>query len=511
MRFWIRISFLFVAVLAAPGACAQPAATVPGDSRLQIPATDDGLPGAGPIRRYDWFRKLWLERRSAWAQRVQQDQKALVFLGDSITQGWGDGMGGSFAGIKVANRGISGDTTRGVLIRLDDDVLSLNPSGIVLLIGTNDLEEGADPETIAANLKLILAKLKAHNPKMPVILCQVFPSSASRKRPAAKIKQLNQLYAAAVKGDPQVTLLETWPIFANAEGDARPEEFPDLLHPNQAGYAKWAEALRPALAAAGIREKEVRLYEGRAPGSEDWKRSERESRTNVWRTRIVYNVTDPTVTIFPADPAKASGAALVICPGGGFFALSIDSEGNDVARWLADKGVACFVLKYRLHQCSTDDPIQELMAKGPGLAEAVKPIAKLALADGQAAIRYVRQHAQEYGVNSDRIGIMGFSAGGTVATSVAYNYAPESRPAFAAPIYPAYDWAIKAGVPGDAPPMFILAASDDQLGLAPNSVALYTDWTVAGKSAELHLLAKGGHGFGMRKQNRPSDRWIELF
>src|SRR5512140_2782646 len=96
------------------------------DSRFQIPASDDGLPGAGPIRRYDWFRNLWAQRRTAWHQRLQQDQGALVFLGDSITQGWGDDMGGSFPGVKVANRGISGDTTRGVLIRLKEDVLDLH-------------------------------------------------------------------------------------------------------------------------------------------------------------------------------------------------------------------------------------------------------------------------------------------------------------------------------------------------------------------------------------------------
>jgi lysophospholipase L1-like esterase len=157
-------------------------------------------------------------------------------------------MGGSFPGVKVANRGISGDTTRGVLIRLQQDVLLLDPVGVVILIGTNDLEQGADPETIAANLKLILSALKAHNSKTQIVLCQVLPSSETKQRPAAKIKKLNQLYAAAVKGDPQVTLLETWPLFANAQGDAKPEEFPDLLHPNRLGYVKWAAALHPILA-----------------------------------------------------------------------------------------------------------------------------------------------------------------------------------------------------------------------------------------------------------------------
>jgi len=214
---------------------------------LDIPATDDGLPGAGPIRRAEWFTKLWTSKRNGWAKRVQQDQGALVFLGDSITQGWGDNIGGAFPGAKVANRGISGDTTRGVLIRLKEDVLDLNPAGVVLLIGTNDLEEKAEPEIIAGNLKLIIAALENHNAKMPIILCQVFPSSASKSRSAANIKKVNQLYFAAVKGDAQVTFIETHPLFANAQGDAKKEEFPDLLHPNKAGYAKWAAAIRPVL------------------------------------------------------------------------------------------------------------------------------------------------------------------------------------------------------------------------------------------------------------------------
>ncbi len=220
----------------------------PSATHFQIPASDEGLPGAGPIRRYDWFKNLWVKRRQMWAQQIQQDQNALVFLGDSITQGWNADMGGSFDDVKVANRGISGDTTRGVLLRLEEDVISLNPSGVVILIGTNDLEEAASPEIITGNLKLILAALKKHNAKMPIILCNVFPSSETKKRPTAQIKKINQLYAAAIKGDPQITLLDTWALFANANGDAKKEEFPDLLHPNKKGYARWAAALRPILA-----------------------------------------------------------------------------------------------------------------------------------------------------------------------------------------------------------------------------------------------------------------------
>lgn len=259
-------------------------------------------------------------------------------------------------------------------------------------------------------------------------------------------------------------------------------------------------------------EKIIRLYDGPAPGSEHWKQTEKENNRNLWNTRIVYNVADPTLTVF--RPANPNGTAVVICPGGGFQALSIDSEGFDVAKWLIQKGVTCFVLKYRLVESKTDDPTRELASRreNPKQREAeTLPVIRLAMADGLKAVRYVRQHAAEYGLRSDRIGILGFSAGGTVAASVACNYAPESRPDFAAPIYLQYDWVVRNGVPADAPPLFLLAASDDQLGLGPHSVRLYNDWIAAKKPAELHMYAKGGHGFGMRTQHLPSDRWIERF
>jgi lysophospholipase L1-like esterase len=223
-----------------------PAATVA--ERFALPATDEGLPGAGPIRHTDWFKRVWEFKRSAWAKLRERDQGAVVFLGDSITQDWGGGLGAAFPGVKVANRGIGGDTSRGVLVRLNDDVLALNPAAMVLLIGTNDIELGTPPETVAGNVKLIVAAAKAHNPRMPVVLCHVMPSSASMQRTGEQIQAVNTALLAAVKNDPQVVPLDTWRLFAGPSGDASVDEFPDLLHPNEAGYAKWAAALRPLFA-----------------------------------------------------------------------------------------------------------------------------------------------------------------------------------------------------------------------------------------------------------------------
>jgi len=243
-----------VASLAQPTASATtPASATPTPAprdQFSIPETDVGLPGTGPIRRYDWFKTLWHSQRASWADRAQKEQDSIVFLGDSITQNWGD-VGSYFPGIKTANRGISGDTTRGVLIRLED-VFALHPKGIVLLIGTNDLDEKAEPETIAANMKLILEAIRNNNPNTPVVLCSVFPSSESQRRPAAKIRKVNELYRDVAQTEPQVTLLDTWALFADVHGDAKADIFPDLLHPNVHGYGEWAGALRPIFETLGL-------------------------------------------------------------------------------------------------------------------------------------------------------------------------------------------------------------------------------------------------------------------
>jgi lysophospholipase L1-like esterase len=135
----------------------------------------------------------------------------------------------------------------------------------------------------------------------------------------------------------------------------------------------------------------------------------------------------------------------------------------------------------------------------------------MAIADGKAAVTYLRIHAKDYDLSPDRIGIMGFSAGGTVVTGVAYTYDGESRPDFVVPVYPYVGSFSKPSVPADAPPMFIVAASDDEFGFNIHCINLYKDWVTSKHSAELHIYSKGGHGFGMRDQNLPTDTWIDRF
>jgi predicted peptidase len=260
-------------------------------------------------------------------------------------------------------------------------------------------------------------------------------------------------------------------------------------------------------------QKVIQLYGGSPPGSESWTWSEAENNDNLWKTRVVYNVSKPTLTVFQPQEGKANGTAVIIAPGGAFHALSIDSEGYDVAKWLVEKGVTCFVLKYRLARSLTTDPVKEVMAKWgkKEFEEANAAAIPLGIADGREAIAYVRKHADEFNVIPSRIGIMGFSAGGTVTSGTLFNYTRENRPDFAAPVYPYFPKEMIGSVSKDAPPLFILTASNDGLGLAPHSVDMYTAWLGAKKDAELHMYARGDHGFGMKTQNIPTDKWIERF
>jgi predicted peptidase len=265
--------------------------------------------------------------------------------------------------------------------------------------------------------------------------------------------------------------------------------------------------------AGQTQDKVLPLYEGPAPGSEGWSWNEAENNRNGWNTRVVYNVSQPTLSVFLPEAGKANGTSVVICPGGAFRALSIDSEGFDVAHWLTKKGVTCFVLKYRLVHMKTADPVAEMGTDWgtPAFAEASRKVIPLSIADGRNAVAWVRRNADTWKLDPDRVGIMGFSAGGTVAGAAAFGYNPENKPAFVAPVYPFFPDELIGKVAADAPPLFLAAASDDGLDLAPHSVALYNAWLKAKKNAEIHLYAKGGHGFGMRTQKLPSDQWIERF
>jgi len=255
----------------------------------------------------------------------------------------------------------------------------------------------------------------------------------------------------------------------------------------------------------------IPLYNGAAPGSETWTWGETENDSNIYHAHTIFNVSKPTLTVYPPDSTVwPTGTAVIVCPGGGFHSLSIMQEGYAVVKWLQHKGITAFLLKYRLIHTIGGDPYkQENEDRSKNVDR--KEIVAMAIADARKAITYVRQHAGDYGVLPNRIGIIGFSAGGTIAASCAYRFTPEDRPDFVAPIYAYFPPLMQGSVPADAPPLFIAAASDDTYGLETHSASLYETWINSKHSAELHIYSKGGHGFGMNEQGLPSDSWRDRF
>ena len=208
-------------------------------------------PGDGPMQSGLWFRGVWKTQRTQWAKDKDTDQGAVVFFGDSITEGWKT-LAQDFPKLKTANRGISGDTTRGLRARLQGDVLDVRPRAVAILIGTNDLDQGATPELVALNLRTLVADLHKAQPDLPVIISKVMPRGARPGFYPDKIKALNALYDEAFKDNPKVTFCDTWTLFDAGAGLCRREEFPDMLHPNAAGYAKWVTALQPIFEKLGV-------------------------------------------------------------------------------------------------------------------------------------------------------------------------------------------------------------------------------------------------------------------
>ena len=269
-----------------------------------------------------------------------------------------------------------------------------------------------------------------------------------------------------------------------------------------------------AAATGGNAQQVFPIWPGAAPGSETWTGKEQVDSSSLPGDPLAYNIVQPLLTWFPASPSNANGTSVIICPGGSFCYLHIKTEGTDIAEWLNKRGVAAFVLQYRLVHSETTHPMQEKTERMKDTANSrrlLTPVVPMAIADGRQALTYVRKHARELGINPDKIGIIGFSAGGALASATAFDYTMDNRPDFIAPIYPFVPTTLTATVPKDAPPLFIAAATDDEYHLVPMSLGLYSKWLAAGHSAEIHIYSKGGHGFGMNRQNQPSDTWIDRF
>lgn len=242
---------------------------------------------------------------------------------------------------------------------------------------------------------------------------------------------------------------------------------------------------------ASLQAAEIQLWPDGAPGSEGKTGAEVVTKSESGELTVT-NVHKPSITPYLPAKDKANGAAVIVAPGGGHRLLCVTHEGSNVAEWLADHGIAAFVLKYRL-------------ASEEGSTYTVDDHA---VADLHQALRLVRSHAAEWNIKN--VGVMGFSAGGEVCAIASMKFTPEDRPDFQALIYPGRSQRI---VPFEnSPPAFLAASSNDRPDISEGLAKVYLDFKKAKVPVELHLYAGGGHGFGVRRgRNAPVDQWIVRF
>jgi acetyl esterase/lipase len=255
---------------------------------------------------------------------------------------------------------------------------------------------------------------------------------------------------------------------------------------------------------AGAQQKEILLWPNGAPGSAGKTGGDKLRMVN--NDMVLSNIHKPSITVYLPTNSKPTGTAVVIAPGGGHRELWITHEGFNEAKWLSERGIAAFVLKYRLAKDSNS----------------TYTIDKDELADIQRAIRLVRSHAKEWNIDTAKIGVMGFSAGGELAALSAMRFDKgnvaatdetdrlSSRPAFQALIYPG--GTANFEVVPDMPPVFLVGGFNDREDIAEGIAEVYLKCKKANVPAELHIYSNAGHGFGMRENNTGAmSRWIERF
>lgn len=270
-----------------------------------------------------------------------------------------------------------------------------------------------------------------------------------------------------------------------------------------------------------------KIYEGAAPGSENVDYPEI-TMNNPAGHPMVYNVSEPTITVYRPDAAIDTGAAMIIAPGGGNRYLTWEEEGINVAQWLQHHGITGIILKYRTTFMGKDrDEVtknvmefwQSLMNRSNAAESEVTRTAAPVINttpvqlqptiqgdDGRQAMKYVRRHAKEWGIDPQRIGIMGFSAGGVVTMNVLMIHDEESRPNFAAPIYGVVS---NPGVPTDKVPVFLCSPTFD-LTVPEYAEQFFNDLKNAQVPAELHYIYEGTHGDGLQYNGKEWNEWINM-
>jgi acetyl esterase/lipase/lysophospholipase L1-like esterase len=486
-----------------------------GDSPLAVDAPSNSALVPTPKLEndsYDWYA------RHADVLRVKAEiSPEVVLIGDSITHFWGgepkSGQANgpaswqtTFGKYRTLNLGFGWDRIQNVLWRLDHgEIDGLSPRVIVIHIGTNNTSDTPNarsnsPAEIADGIGAILQRIRAKAPKAKVILMAVFPREQKPDHPRrAQIREMNRLLAP-YGALPGITFLDIGPGLVQADGVISKEIMSDFCHPTEKGYQVWGSALAPFLA------------EGATPPKPSAPGLPRAQTVHLWNRQAPlgdgkFEKADATITVY--RPQNGNGAAVVICPGGGYGGLVTGPEGRGIAEWLNAHGITGIVLEYRL--------------------PASRPM--VPLLDVQRAIRLVRANAEEWGCDPQRIGIIGFSAGGHLAATASTHFdagnpqaadpvdQANSRPSFAILVYPVISmgdlthsgsksnllgpapspenitlFSNEKQVSAQTPPTFLAHALDDR-AVSPENSRLYYAALQAQKVPAAYLeLPSGGHG-----------------
>ncbi len=485
---------------------------------------------------------LFLALSSAWAQTK------VACVGDSISAGYAlkDPDTESYPAqlqallgdaYSVGNFGLSGATLQKKSdysyweTEQQKGSLEFSPDIVVIMLGTNDTKPwNWNADKFATDYRELISTYQNLDTQPKIYLC--LPPPVYMPHPfgdafAPDFVQENLI--PAVRAIAVETGLEL--IDNNTPLRDRPKLFNDGVHPSVDG----AGVIAINVAASLNPVESIAIWDGEIPGSIEKPEYQQTVDPNDGWVKMRF-VTKPSLDVYPAPDDKANGTAVIICPGGGYWGLAIEHEGADVAKWLNSLGVTAFVLKYRL----PDDAIMEDKSIGP-------------MQDGQKAIRLVRRRADEWGIDPDRIGIMGFSAGGHLAATLSTRYdetvyppidATSARPDFSLLVYPVISmqsgithegsrWNLlgeqqtperltlysnELQVDADTPPAFLVHSMDDGTVPAQNSIAYAQALAAVKTPSELHLYQSGGHGYGLGRSNDNTEstwpaacrKWLEV-
>jgi acetyl esterase/lipase len=505
----------------------------------------------------------------------------VVFMGDSITDNWVHGDPTLFAN-GIVGRGIGGQTSPQMLARFRQDVVALRPRAVHIMAGTNDIAGNTGPTTFEDYQHNILAMIDlARANDIAVIVAAIPPSRKLFWRgdldPRPQIRQWNEWLRALAFGR-GLTFVDYGVVLGDPDGGMRPDVGNDGVHPHRLGYARMrplaeraiAEAVERAEAPAGagvsvarrealLRQVAESVSAGRerpadasrlAPpptpltNSRAWSAAERvllwpavppsgpfvpATLPVDWPAPFVANVSTPELRIFRAQ--RPTGQAVLVIPGGGYQFVSVENEGAEFAARLNERGYTVFVLVYRLP------------------AEGWQPGEDVPLQDAQRAMRVIRANAARWSIDARTLAVVGFSAGGHLAATLATAFADpvytvlddadaaDARPFAAALIYPVVTMAVPGTHPmsrelllgpnpapsrvarrsaelhvgAQTPPMLLVHAIDDTAVPVSNSMNLLSAMRAAGRPVEAHLFQEGGHAFASGYPDSPTSSWIAVF